>query len=309
MYWNFDKIILTPRSPKLTDRNGPIAVEIGFGNGEYLAHLAASRPEWQIIGVEVSQLCVTKAARRALAGCLSNIRLFHGDARYLLRLAFEPCSVTDVFMNFPCPWPKKRHTERRVARPRFASLMNDTLKTGGSFTLATDVDWYAEDTFDVFSSDANFQAAGVKKNPGRDYLTKYERKWLDMGRDTYVMTAVKTGGGEPSGNIPAEGEGGFEPAGAEVAGTIKELALSVKGDVVEGKDYRAIFREVFLAADGTAVILVISVDEGFEQHYYLKLVLANGRIRGKVDSVGHPYKTPGVRASVRHLALKTGAKF
>ena len=317
MYWNFDEIIVRPNAPRLSGNEWPLAVEIGFGNGEYLAHLARTQPEWLVVGVEVSQWCIAKAARRALAEGLGNVRILHGDARHLLRLAFEPGSISDVFMNFPCPWPKRRHTERRVARPQFAALMAASLRRGGRFTLATDVDWYAAETFEVFSADDDFRAEAVQKNPQRDYATKYERKWLEMGRDTYVMTATKTGGETPANDTDMDMTGNDEimemtAEFPDAAGGIKDfrnLLLSVKDDVLEGETYKVIFREVFFAEDDAAVILVIAVDEGFEQHYYLKLIPMNGRVKGKVDAVGHPYKTPGVRASLRHLMKKIGARF
>lgn len=320
MYWNFDEIIVRPNAPRLAADEKPLAVEIGFGNGEYLAHLARTRPDWLVLGIEVSQWCIAKAARRALAEGLKNVRILHGDARHLLRLAFAPRSISDVFMNFPCPWPKRRHTERRVARPQFAALMAESLREGGRFTLATDVDWYAAETFEVFSADDGFRAEAVQKNPGRDYATKYERKWLEMGRDTYVMTATKTGGenrAHDTGIDTTENDEILEMAteisggtdGANGSKNFRDLILSVKGDVLESDAYKVIFREVFFAEDDAAVVLVIAVDEGFEQHYYLKLIPTNGRVKGKVDAVGHPYKTPGVRASLRHLMKKIGARF
>ena len=311
MYWNFDKIIVPPNAPRLTGRREPLVVEIGFGNGEYLVHLAQTLPGALVVGIEVSQWCITKAARRVLAEDLHNVRLLHGDARHLLHLAFEPNSISQVFMNFPCPWPKRRHSERRVARPQFADLMKASLQPEGKFTLATDVDWYAAETHAVFSAGSGFGTAGILKNPERDYATKYERKWLEMGRDTYVMTAAKTSGPPPleadEPNIPEDREA--MEMEADLAGNFRERVLSVKGDTLEGSGYKVIFREVFFAEDDAAVILIIAVDEGFEQHYYLKLVPTQGRVKGKVDSVGHPYKTPGVRASLKHLMKKIGARF
>lgn len=307
MYWNFHDILLRSTSPRLVGNGTPLIVEIGFGNGEYLEHLAISRPGATIVGIEVSQWCLAKAARRVLAGELRNVRLLFGDARHLLKLAFAPGSVREIYMNFPCPWPKKRHAERRVARPEFADAIACSTRSGGLFTLATDVDWYAEETKAVFDGDPRFRSGEIISNPHREYLTKYERKWREMGRETYMLQVEKTGDAFEPDDREASAE---EPeAFAPLRGNIAESLRAISGDVVQGRDYRVIFRETFSADDGTALTMVISVDEGFEQHYFLRFIPTEKGIRGKVDAVGHPYKTPGVRASLRYAMEKLGAKF
>ncbi len=314
MYWNFTKLLRTSLDSPLSRGDGPLVVEIGFGNGEYLEYLARKRQDAQVVGIEVSQWCLCKAARRALAIGLSNVRLLHGDARALLSRAFEPASIDEVYMNFPCPWPKRKHAERRVTRPQFAGLMSACLAPGGTFILATDVDWYAEETRAVFAASGDFETSPVLENPERDYHTKYERKWIEMGRGTYTVTAQKAGKKEgvaevENGKVDGEPSAPLEMDGNIDIGDARDAILSLKGDTVEGPEYRVVFREVFFAEDGAALVMAISVDEGFEQHYYLRVVPTAHGLRGKVDSVGHPYRTPGVRASLRHVMKKVGAKF
>ena len=343
MYWNFTDILKKPGSGRFSPSDGIIIVEIGFGNGEYIEYLARSRADAIIVGIDVSQWCVAKAARRAIARELKNVRLIHGDARHLLAYAFKPGSVSAAYMNFPCPWPKRRHAERRVAGTRFAALIRSLLKVGGSFTLATDVGWYADDARRTFSSFADFEAGQVSRNPERDYLTKYERKWMRMGRDTYMVTAKKITGdfaaisnegeeeahmidAEPaaSGQFASKGQKGEapepvwttvqplqkQPVDSELAARSKEMLLQSKGQVIREKNYTVIFRDIFFSDDGTALVSVISVDEGFEQSYYVKVIVSEGgAMRGKLDSIGSPYKTPGVRASMKFLTRAAGVVF
>lgn len=313
MYWNFEGILRTSRDVRLGEGSTPpLIVEIGFGNGEYLEHLAATRPDALVVGVEVSQWCLTKAARRVLAAGFDNVRLLHGDARYLLTYAFEPASISEIHMNFPCPWPKKRHEERRVTTPLFARVIASSLVTGGSFTLATDVDWYAEETKRVFGNDGHFRAGPVLLNPPRDIATKYERKWAEQGRDTYVFRAEKEGACDRVLAFEEKDEGedaSVEMTGLCDAGAFRERLAAIEGDALREAHYRVTFRKVFFAEDGTALITAISVDEGFEQHYYIKVVPSGEVARGKIDSIGHPYRTPGVRASLKHVMNRAGVVF
>jgi tRNA (guanine-N7-)-methyltransferase len=315
MYWNFTDI-LTPPEKAYGLSDGPIVAEIGFGNGEYLEYLAKTRPDRTVIGIEISQWCITKAARRALSAGFSNVRLMRGDARNFFRYAFEPCCVSEVYMNFPCPWPKKRHAERRVASPRFAALIGGRLALGGSFTLATDVEWYAAETREAFLSSGSFSAGPIERNPERDYVTKYERKWREMGRETFVTKAIKTAE-IPSDETCAEDIETPETVDNQDNRTNKDIDVfdwsarlsQLTGQVIRKDDYVVIFKEIFTSGNDVSLISVISADEGFEQHYYIKVVRSGSRRIGKLDPVGHPYRTPGVRASLRYLSGTMGIKF
>ena len=317
MYWNFEKIIVKPGARRFDGDERPLSVEIGFGNGEYLQYLASSRPDSLAIGIEVSQWCATKAARRALSNGLRNVRILCGDARHLLKYAFAPSSVSEIFMNFPCPWPKRRHTERRVARGDFADLLAFGLVSGGEFTIATDVDWYAEATADIFSRHPAFEASQVTKNPKRDYATKYERKWRGMGRDIFEFKARRNGVWNPEDTKPgvkidSKEDDETQMNEPEIIERIEqtetrgfpERVAELSGGEIEGPGYRVFFRDAYSDGKEGALVKVISVDEGFEQHYYLKIAKNGEHLRVTADTVGHPYKTPGVRASLRHAAKK-----
>ena len=309
MNWNLNKIIVEenqnlPLNWNSLSASGRVFVEIGFGNGENLEFLAKKYPDVLIVGVEVSQLCVMKGARRALSQGLDNIRIMHGDARFLLRAMFAPETVDRLFMNFPCPWPKTRHAERRVTVPSFARLLNYLLKPNGTFELATDVDWYAEDANETITKTGAFDTVSFEKNPQREYITKYERLWLSMNKDIWSVVLRKNG------RVPHEEYSDSEwemEGGVETNMRLEELAAKLKGAEGKGTDGEGYwtYRDVFLSVERVALGLVITADEGFEQHFYIKLVeKSDGGFTVKVDSVGHPYRTPAMRAALK-FALDT----
>jgi tRNA (guanine-N7-)-methyltransferase len=306
MYWNFSDITTGPGDgPFRAGAN--VRLEIGFGNGEYLEHLAVSKPLTPVVGIDVSAWCVTKAARRALSGGLENIRLLCGDARYLLKYAFAPDSISEAFMNFPCPWPKRRHAGRRVAGDDFAELLASRLAYGGFFRLATDVGWYAQAAKKAFASCPSFETGGVVRNPERDYLTKYERKWRALGRDIFQIQVAKTGNFQDERFPKTEEDETMDELDISPdsdAGNFKEKISSLAGESVSGKDFKIIFREIFFGGDDLALVKTISIDEGFEQHFYVKIIQNGGRLKVQLDSAGRPYRTPGVREALRQTARK-----
>ena len=44
--------------------NAPLVMEIGFGNGDFLVHLAQTHPDWLLVGVEIYLPGVAKAVCR-----------------------------------------------------------------------------------------------------------------------------------------------------------------------------------------------------------------------------------------------------
>ena len=55
--------------------DAPLVVEVGFGRGEFLTHLACESPGQAHVGIELSWKRVLKMARRLAKGDLRNLRL------------------------------------------------------------------------------------------------------------------------------------------------------------------------------------------------------------------------------------------
>ncbi|MEG1501898.1 MAG: tRNA (guanosine(46)-N7)-methyltransferase TrmB [Synergistaceae bacterium] len=302
MWWNLNKVIITENEKLPIDWDSifpskRIFVEIGFGNGEFTEFLAKTYPDVLIVGIEVSQWCATKGARRALSENLDNLKIMHGDARFILKHCFAPESVEKVFMNFPCPWPKSRHSARRVTVPAFTELLEYVLKPEGTFELATDVDWYAEEASESISSSALFEADPIVRNPVRPYVTKYERKWKAMGKDTWNLIMRKKKNLTPI--KETEDDWQMEVC-TDSKKTLEEVLeyLKDKEGVGVGKQGHWVFRDSFISSEGVGLILVVTADEGFEQHFYFKVIQNTRGIMIKVDAVGHPYRTPAMRAAL-----------
>lgn len=311
MSWALDRVIVDANSCGRVDwsalsRSGDIMVEIGFGNGEFLEFLGGAHPDALIIGAEVSQWCAAKAARRVAASGLDNVRILHGDARFLLPRCFEAASVSRIYMNYPCPWPKTRHAERRVTVPIFSALLNRLLTVGGVFELATDVDWYAEECAAALSSSGAFDVERVIKNPQRPYATKYGRKWKAMGKDTWLLAARKNGAVKVDESVEEDFSMELETGGKK---TLEQLIGELEDMSGKGTDGtgRWVFREGFISGGNVALLLTITADEGFEQHFYLKIIAKERGFTIKVDSVGHPYRTPAMRAALQY-ALKAAER-
>ena len=296
----------------LTEKPKKTALEIGFGNGEYTTKWAAADPGSLVIGLEVSFACIARCARRIKEAGLSNLKIIRADARFMMRELFIDESLDMVVMNFPCPWPKTRHAKRRVTAGDFADSLAAVLKTGGVFEMVTDEEWYAAEAQRALSGH-DALSVSCESDFSRLITTKYERKWLAMGKTITRLTAVKTKKftvkrrtwdfyekedaavhvktGKP---LPENGLAFLFPA----SGASGDARWAFKGyyhysaaDVRDNKKY---------------LVETVASDDEFEQRFYLKVVERDGAAMIKLDGTAKVFLTPAVRFAVEDLARRLG---
>lgn len=172
-------------------RQAPTVVDIGFGNGEALAALAAAHPAQDYIGIEVHRPGIGRLLLKLEQAQLTNVRIYQGDARELLAIAFPDSALSLINIFFPDPWPKKRHHKRRLIQPDFTALLRSKLKIGGQVHLATDWQDYAGQMLAVMESTAGFEnCAGLgnfSDRPDSRPQTKFERRGLLLGHRVYDL--------------------------------------------------------------------------------------------------------------------------
>ena len=169
----------------------PLVVEIGFGRGEFLLEMAQRAPEQAFVGVEVSYKRALKMARRLAKLAIPNIAVVEGRAEEVLRDALADASVACFWLNFPDPWPKKRHARRRFVQTESLAWITRRLVPGGVVRVATDDPDYAEwidERLAAVSELANCYAperwrAAVEDRPA----TAYELEWRALGRSFHFF--------------------------------------------------------------------------------------------------------------------------
>ncbi len=170
-------------------RTAPLIVEIGFGNGESLATMAAASPESDFIGMEVHRPGVGHLLLQIESLGLSNVRVHRGDAVHFLRECLPDTSIQRLQIFFPDPWHKKKHHKRRLINPDFALLAARKLCPGGLLHVATDWQHYAEHILDVLDAEPAFvNQAGEQRfveRPSHRPLTKFEQRGQRLGHGVW----------------------------------------------------------------------------------------------------------------------------
>jgi len=168
-----------------------LKLEIGFGMGSFLIDMAAQEPQTNFIGIDFYHKGIRKLMTRKNKLQLENIRVAYGDVRFKIPVLFKDGELEAIYINFPDPWPKKRHTKRRLIKPDFVKLIGKKLAPKGRVFLATDFEPYAIEMLEHFNSEPLFQnqdpALGFLENREDLPKTKYEKNFIHAGRKIYYL--------------------------------------------------------------------------------------------------------------------------
>lgn len=121
-----------------------LEIEIGCGNGIFLADYAAARPGSVCIGIDLKKRRCEKARQKVGRRGLGNAFVINGRAEAVLG-DLPPASVHAFHVYFPDPWPKARHRRRRFLRGQVLDRVVDALAPDGRILFATDfLDYYVQ---------------------------------------------------------------------------------------------------------------------------------------------------------------------
>lgn len=170
--------------------DAPLVVEIGPGVGEATGVLAATRPDQDVLALEVWRPGVAAGLAEVAAAGAEHVRFCSVDAAWMLEQVLAPGSVAELWTFFPDPWPKKRHHKRRLVDPGFARLAASRLQPGATWRLATDWADYADQMRRVLDAEPALEGGVVARWEDRP-VTKFERKGLAAGRAITDLAYVR----------------------------------------------------------------------------------------------------------------------
>lgn len=170
------------------DASMPLLLDIGSARGRFLLRMAEARPEWNYLGVEIREPLVTEANRLAIEANLTNLHYAFCNAMFWLgRLLAEiPDGVLRaVTIQFPDPWFKKKHAKRRMVNRELVETVVGRLAVGGEIFVQTDIEFLAEEMFELFRAEN-----GLTETPVKKFAVKTEREKAVEAKNLPVFRAM-----------------------------------------------------------------------------------------------------------------------
>ena len=165
----------------------PLWLEIGFGGGEHLVHMASLYPQIGIIGCEPYVNGIAMLLGKIRAAGVTNLAIHPADVRELFDV-LPTASVEKCFLNYPDPWPKARHHRRRFVNPDYLNALARVMAPGAELRVATDIADYVRQTLEEVPK-AGFDLISQDDTPWQDWIsTRYEQKALREGRPPHYLT-------------------------------------------------------------------------------------------------------------------------
>ncbi|MBO1199607.1 tRNA (guanosine(46)-N7)-methyltransferase TrmB [Staphylococcus simiae] len=170
----------------------PIHIEIGSGMGQFITTLALQNPHINYVSIEREKSVMYKVLDKVKELQLTNLKMICNDAIELNEY-FKPEEVSRIYLNFSDPWPKKRHTKRRLTYETFLALYKQILAEDGAIHFKTDnrglfaYSLESMSQFGMYFTKINLNLH--EEDDGSNILTEYEQKFSQKGSRIYRMEA------------------------------------------------------------------------------------------------------------------------
>ncbi len=180
-------------SQKVFKNDNPLHLEIGCGKGAFIFKLAKATPGINYIAIEKTPNVLVTAAERLIEEPLPNLRFCMGQAEYLTHM-LKPDSVSRIYLNFSCPFPKERYAKHRLTDTRFLKIYREIMTEGAEIHQKTDnmrlfeysIEHFSANGFCIKEVSLDLHNSGFAGN----IMTEYEEKFAAEGKPIYRLVAV-----------------------------------------------------------------------------------------------------------------------
>lgn len=170
----------------------PIHLEIGMGKGQFLLEHARQNPDINYIGFEKFTAVLVKAlAKWDEEDAPDNIFVVRLDVDNILDV-FQPSEVDRIYLNFSDPWPKERHSKRRLTSRQFLEKYKVILKSGGDIIFKTDnvllfhfsIEQIKEFGLEILAYTEDLHNSAYLEG---NIMTEYESKFVGLGMPIHMV--------------------------------------------------------------------------------------------------------------------------
>lgn len=179
---------LTPFAPDEIFRSEASfhVLELGSGWGEFALTWLADHPDHEYLALEVKGDRVHRTLKGMDRAGLDRLRILPVNFNWFLEELLPEHAFDLIVVNFPDPWPKRRHWKHRLVQTGFPERMARFLRPGGRIHLATDYSPYARRMLHIMRNSPLFEPVFpaphyVRDRPEGYPPTRFEEMQREQG--------------------------------------------------------------------------------------------------------------------------------
>lgn len=176
----------------LFNNNNELYIEIGMGKGKFIIEQAVKNPDINYIGIEKYSSVLLRAIQKIEDLDIKNLLFIKMNAENIENV-FEKNEVNKIYLNFSDPWPKDRHSKRRLTSKEYLARYDNVLNKDGNIEFKTDnqklFDFSLEEIentkwkLDYCTRDLHSDKIMMRDN----IMTEYEEKFSIKGNKIYKL--------------------------------------------------------------------------------------------------------------------------
>lgn len=196
---NHNKVITRPEEykgkwSKLFNNSNPIHVEFGCGRGGFIVGMAEKNKNINYLAFERNSKVIIRGINKLSENPDENFYFVRSDIKKIEDI-FHENEIERIYLNFSDPWPKKRHSKRRLTYRRFLKLYEKILIPQGQLHFKTD----NTGLFDFSIEELNERGWKIymmtRDLHNSEYLegnvmTEYEEKFVKRGQAINKLIAI-----------------------------------------------------------------------------------------------------------------------
>lgn len=172
----------------------PLHVELGMGRGKFISKKGLHNKDINFIGIDLRYEIILSALEKILEKDINNVLLLPYNIQNLEDV-FEASEIDAIYINFCDPWPKVRHSKRRLTHRLFLEKYKTLLNNNGKIEFKTDsrelfdfsLNEFKKTGFEIVDLTNDLHNGSYPDN----VTTEYEEKFVNKGIKINRLEAVK----------------------------------------------------------------------------------------------------------------------
>ena len=172
--------------------DNPIYLEIGTGKGDFIIESSIRNKDINYIGMEKYDSVIVRAIQKSNEVDVNNLAFIRANAIYLEDI-FDG-EIDTILLNFSDPWPKDRHSDRRLTSRKFLERYDKVFRGAKRIVMKTDnaplFDFSLESLRDYGYTNV-YENRNLGEYEDGNVMTEYEKRFRKLGEKIYKLVAYK----------------------------------------------------------------------------------------------------------------------